>query len=317
MGLNKIPIEPPHPPTIRNVKPQNSELTSKIAAISLAATTVVVVVKLAGAAQSGSISVLGEALQSLLDVLMAGITLWAVRYAAKEPDDGHPYGHGRAELLASAFQMVIAIFTAGVIAWQASLRLLSPREIAPDWGMASMVFALFVNGAMMSYLTKGFAKTGSEMLKSERAHLASDSLASLGVIAGLLLYRMTGQTWIDPAAAILFTVIGALLAFRQLKSVIHPLMDGSLPREEVSAIEAILERHPETRGYHDFRTRTSGSTRHVEMHLLLDDELTFIRAHEVADEIEDELMELLDGAVVTVHYEPYEAEMRKQVTASD
>lgn len=299
------------------MKPDVAQKTSRIAAISLAATTLVVAVKLVGAAKSGAISVLGEALQSLLDVLMAGITLWAVRYAAKEPDAGHPYGHGRAELLASAFQMVIAIFTAGVIAWQAGLRLASPRSIEPDWGMASMLFALVVNGLMMSYLRRGFDETGSEMLKSERAHLASDSFASLGVIAGLLLYRGTGVLWIDPAAAIIFTLIGAALAFRQLRSVIHPLMDGALPKEEVEEIQAMLDRHPESRGFHDFRTRTSGNIRHVEMHLLLDDQLSFVRAHEVADEIEEELKELLDGAVVTVHYEPYEAEMRKQASSGE
>lgn len=291
------------------MKADNQSTASRIAAISLAATTLVVVVKLVGAGLSHSISVLAEGMQSLLDVLMAAITVWAIRYAAKEPDEGHPYGHGRAELLASAFQMVLALLTGGVIVWQAALRLHEPRPIEPDWGLASMIFALVSNSIMMGLLRRGVKKTGSEMLKSEGAHLASDSLA--GVIAGLLLYRFTGLLWIDPAAAIVFTLIGAFLAFRQLRGVLHPLMDGAIDEELQEKIKHVLEAHPEVRGSHELRTRTSGLIIYVDMHLLLDDDLSFVRAHDVADEIEDELKAVLGDSVVTVHYEPFQAEMAR------
>jgi cation diffusion facilitator family transporter len=293
------------------VKAEAKCLASRIATISLIATTLVVAVKLVGAGLSHSVSVLAEAMQSLLDVLMAAITVWAVRYAAKEPDEGHPYGHGRAELLASAFQMVLALLTGGVIVWQAALRLSHPEPIHPDWGVAAMAFALVSNGAMMLLLRHGAKKTGSEMLRSEGAHLASDSLASVGVIAGLLLFRFTGQLWIDPAAAILFTIIGAFLAFRQLRGVLHPLMDGALDKKDLQRIKKVLDTHPEVRGSHELRTRTSGSVRYVDMHLLLDDDLTFTRAHDVADEIEAELKAVLGEAIVNVHYEPFQAEMAR------
>lgn len=293
---------------------ERQRLAQKAAWISLAATCVVVAVKLAGAALSGSISVLAEALQSILDVAMSAVVVWAVKVAAKPSDEDHPFGHSKAELLATAFQMLMALMVAGVIIWQAVPKLWAPTPIRPDWGLAAMAYAVLSNTVVAVWLKRTAKKTGATSLSGEAAHLASDTMASVGILAGLLLYTFTQWAWIDPAAAILFTALGAVSVVKHIYQVVHPLMDGSLPQEEVEKVETILRTHPDVIGYHNLMTRTTGRERRVSLHVTMDDSLTFVRAHELAEEIEDEIVKALGGAWVTIHYEPHHAEMEHRRT---
>lgn len=288
---------------------KGQELAQKAAWVSLAATIVVVAVKLAGAALSGSVSVLAEALQSILDVVMSAIVVWAVRIAAKPSDKDHPFGHSKAELLATAFQMLMALMVAGLIIWQAVPKLWVPNEIKPDWGMAAMGYAVLSNIAVAGWLKGVAKKTGATSLSGEAAHLASDTYASVGVLAGLVLYTLTGWQWVDASAAILFTAIGAVSVIKHIYEVIHPLMDGALPQDEIDKIEQILKEHPDVKGYHNLMTRSTGREKRVSLHVTMDDSLTFVRAHDLAEEIEGEIITALNGAWVTIHYEPHDAEM--------
>lgn len=295
--------------------PSASLVAQRAATVSLVTTVVVVTVKLAAAAVSGSIAVLAEGLQSTLDVALSAAALWAVRVSAKPPDEDHPYGHGKAELLLSAGQMVLVVLTAGVIAWQAALRIHDPKPIQPDWGLAAMAFAVVANGSVVAYLRGKARETGSAALAGEAEHLRGDILASLGVLLGLAAVKATGWAVLDPIVALVFTALGAGFAIRQLRRVLHPLMDGALPAEELAKITAVLDAHPEARGSHNVRTRNAGPMRIVTLHVLLDDDLTFVRAHDIAEQIEDELSRALGGALVTVHYEPYEAETAHRAEA--
>lgn len=287
-------------------------MAQKAAVVSVISTVVVVLFKVVGAMLSGSIAVLAEAMQSTLDVVLSVAALWTIRIAGKPPDDDHPYGHGKAELLLSAFQMTLVVVTAMVIAWQASLRFNDPRPIATDWGFAAMGYSLVANSLLIVYLRRVARDTHSEALASEAEHQRGDVFASLGVILGLLAYRITGWQWLDPIVAIVFTLTGAAFALAQLRKVVHQLMDGALPPEDIALIERVLRDHPATKGYHNVRTRRSGSLRIVGLHVLLDDDLSFVEAHDMAEHIESELSRALGGAHVTVHYEPYEAELIHQ-----
>lgn len=289
-----------------------SRLIQRAATVSLASTVVVVAIKLVAAALSSSISVLAEGLQSLLDVFMSLLVVWTVRIAASPPDEDHPYGHGKAELLTSAFQMILVLVTAGVIVWQATLRLLEPREIVAEYGIYAMGYALVANLCVILYLRRVVKKTASPALEGETEHLRADTFASAGILVGLVVYAVTGWQPLDPLVAIVFTALGAYFALRQLRKVIHPLMDGSLPQEDVQRIEAVLEGHGDVQSYHNLRTRGAGAQRFVEIHVLLDDDLTFIQAHGLAEQIEDDLSRALSGARVTLHYEPFEAETEHQ-----
>ncbi len=285
-----------------------SAKAQRVALISLTSTIIVVGVKLFAARQSGSISVLAEALQSILDIVMSGLAIFALRVAAIPPDENHPYGHGKVEFLASLAQMIVVLGSAGFILVLAYQRLSSPQPVAWDWGVAAMAYTVVANTLVSRYVLRVSRESNSATLRSEALHLRGDTFASLGVLVGLLLVGLTGWLILDPIVAALFTVVAIGMAFRQLQSVIHALMDGALPRGEISALEAALDTHPEVRGYHDLRTRWVGALRHVELHVMLDDGLSFVAAHEVTEQLESELSRAIGGARVSIHYEPYEAE---------
>jgi cation diffusion facilitator family transporter len=286
-----------------------SERAQRAAAISLAATIVVVIAKLAAGFASGAVSVLGEGLQSTVDVLIAFAVLHTLRLAARPPDPEHPYGHGKAELLVSALQMVLILVAAGMILHQAGQRLFAPREIEVDWGLAAMAYAVVSNTLVGWHVSRVAESTNSHALRSEALHLRGDSLASLGVLLGLVGVKLTGWTPIDPLIAIAFMLIVVFGALRGIAALVHPLMDGALPSPEVERVAKVLESHPEVRGYHDLRTRQVGTLRYVELHVMLDDDLDFVRAHDIAEQIEEEIRKAVGGAVVALHYEPFEAEM--------
>jgi cation diffusion facilitator family transporter len=287
-------------------------LAERAAGASLAATCVVVAIKLIGAWLSGSLSVLAEGLQSVLDIAMSGMALWGLRIASRPPDLDHPFGHAKAELLVSLVQLTLAMAVAIVIIVQAFPKLWFPPIIRADVGAGFMAGALAVNAVAIAIVTATARVTGSAALKSEAAHLWSDSWASVGILAGLGAVWVFKLPMLDPLSAILFTSLGAAALVRRLKDVIHPLMDGSLPPEELHTIRQTLDTHPQVLGYHKVQTRWTGRERRLLLHVQLDDRLAFVRAHELAEEIEHDLSRALGGATVTIHFEPYEAEMDHQ-----
>lgn len=282
----------------------------RAATISLASTTVVVAVKLVAAYLSGAISVLAEGVQSIMDILMALVAVGTVRYAAKPPDETHNYGHGKAEVLASLLQMVVILGSGVFILIESYGRFREPQPVAWTWGAGAMVYAMIANFAVSGLVSKVARETDSAALRGEALHLRGDTLASFGVLLGMVLVGLTGNVNLDPIAAIAFTAIAMVAAGRHVAQVVHPLMDGSLPADDVRKLEAVLNDHPQVRGYHNVRTRLVGSLRTVELHVLLDDDLSFVTAHDIAEQVESELSAALGGGLVSIHYEPYEAEMQ-------
>ena len=281
----------------------------RAATVSLVSTVVVVAVKLFAAFKSGSISVLAEAIQSIVDILMSAVAVATIRYAARPPDESHPYGHGKAEVLAGAFQMLVILGSGVYILYEAYRRLLQPQPIHWDWGAGAMTYALIVNLLVALHLRKVAKVTSSTALESEALHLRGDSLSSGGVLVGMLLVGLTGEAILDPVVAAIFTVMAMFAAFGQLRTMLHPLMDGALPAEELRELEQVLNTHKAVRGYHNVRTRRIGAQRWIDLHVLLDDALSFVKAHDLAEHIEDELSRCLEGARVTIHYEPHHAEV--------
>lgn len=299
---------------LESVVPLRS-LQERAAWLSLVATALVVAVKLIAAWASGSVGVLAEGLQSVVDVAVTFGVLQAVRLASLPPDKEHPYGHGKAEVLMSAGQMVVVLATAVFVMVQAYVRLLNPVEIRPHWGMLGMAYAIASNGVVAGYLRRAAVRTGSEALRSESLHLMTDIAACSGVFLGLGLVSLTGIQALDPIVAMLLMIWVMVAGFRHLLQQIHPLMDGSLPPEELAILERELQAHPQVRGYHNLRTRQAGRLRVIELHVTLDDDLTFAQAHDAAEHIEKTLSQALDGALVSIHYEPHESETRHRAEA--
>ncbi|MCW5943935.1 MAG: cation transporter [Fimbriimonadaceae bacterium] len=284
------------------------------AAVSLLATVLVVAAKLVAGFVTGSVSVLGEALQSTVDVFVSATAVFVVRAAAMPPDADHPYGHGKVEILSSFLQMIAIIASSLYILWEAYGRLRHPIPVQVDWGIAAMGYAAVSNTLVSRYLVRVSRKFPSTALEAEALHLRADTLSSAGVLVGLVLVRVTGNPILDPVVAAVFVVVTIGAASVKLRELTHPLLDRSLPIEDVRRVEQVLRAHPETRGYHRLRSRYVGTTRFVDLHVQLDDHLTFVQAHTIAEELEDAISEALGGAGVTIHYEPSIAETAHRLT---
>lgn len=290
--------------------PERSARLRQAASLSLAATTMVVVVKLWAAQASRSVSVTAEALQSLVDIAVALGVLQMVKLASQPADERHPYGHGKAEILMGAAQALLILASAGFILVEAIRRLGKPQEILPPAGIIAISFAIVVDLLVSGYVRKVAEQENSAALRTESLHLRGDALMGAGVLSGLVLVQFTGISWIDPVCAILFTLFVVVGAIKLFSKLIHDLMDGSLPFEDLEKLRQVLRQDSHVKGFHNVRTRSLGTTRYVELHVLLEDTLTFVDAHEHAERIESALSEALGGAHVNIHFEPFEVELR-------
>lgn len=298
--------------SVTSTNTETLHVLERAARTSLLFTTINVIIKLIAGFISGSVSVLAEGMQSSVDVLISFGVLKAIQVSAQPADTSHPYGHGKAQVLLAAGQMMLIIVTSLIIVAQATRRLIHPEAIEVDWGLAAMLISTIINLGVSTHLARLAEKHKSAALKSEVAHLRGDLLSSVGILVGLITVWLTGWKALDPIVAVAFMIYVMASAHRELRALIHPLMDGSLPPEEVAAIERVLTTHPESRGFHALKTRAVGSDRMVDLHVLLDDHLSFVEAHARAEEIEEEISKALGGAIVNVHYEPAEAEKEHQ-----
>lgn len=271
-----------------------------------------VVVKMAAGLASGSISVLAEGIQSLLDVAASAVILVVLRTAAAPPDRSHPYGHGKFENLTSLGQVGVIIGTAGFLLAESLHHWTNPHPVAVGWGAAALAVALVTTFTVSRYLFRVAHETGSQALQSEALHLRGDMLSCAGVLVGLALVKITGQPRVDAAVAAVMSIVVILSALRLMRDTLRPLLDESLPAVEEAAVRRVLDNDPRVLGYHRLRTRRAGALRHMDVHVLLDDHLTFPAAHQVTEEVEAAIRAELPNMDVVVHAEPFEEETRHQ-----
>jgi len=280
--------------------------------MSLTANVFLVIIKIAAGVASGSVSVLAEGVQSSVDVVASALILVTVRVAAAPPDTEHPYGHGKAEHLASLAQMLLILGTVAYLMSAAWHRWLHPSMPRLDWGIAALVVAIATNILVSGHLMRVSKETGSQALAAEATHLRSDMLSCVGVLIGLVLVWITGQPRVDPAVAGIMTVVITITAIKLLRDSVRPLLDESLPSAEEARVREVLDSDPRVLGYHRLRTRRAGSNRLMDLHLLLDDDLSFREAHAITEDVEGEIRRVLPNVDVIVHAEPFHEEQLHQ-----
>jgi len=294
---------------------QRARATTRVAALSVLSNSVLVLAKLAVGIAIGSVAVISEAVHSAVDLVAALIALFAVRAAAVPADDDHPYGHGKAENISGTIEALLIFGAAVYIIWEAGRKLLGDHEVEMlGWGIAVMALSAVVNTIVSEMLFRVARATDSVALEADGWHLRTDVYTSVGVMLALSFIALTGRFapalhahWIDPVAAICVALMIIHAAWRLTISSARDLMDMALPEEEERAIRAVLEAHaPAVRGYHNLRTRKAGSQRFVDVHMLVDPEMTVAASHEVADEVTDAITGRLPRTAVVVHIEPCE-----------
>lgn len=284
----------------------------RVAKLSLWANVFLVVIKIAAGARSGSLSVLAEGIQSLLDIFASAAILWTLRAANAPPDPAHPYGHGKFENVVSLGQMALiflSIFGIWAAAWH---RFLFPQMPQVDWGIAAITLSGAVNLAVSFRVARVAKKFNSSALAAEAIHLRGDLWACLGVLCGLVATHLFGEARLDPVFAAGMSVLAFANALHLMRDVVRPLVDASLDDGDEARIRDVLQLDARVLGFHKLRTRQAGSQKLADVHVLLDDELSFKAAHRVSEDIEDALRRALPNLDIVVHAEPFQEEVAHQ-----
>ena len=284
---------------------------SNAARLSVASNSALVALKLGVGLWIGSVAVLAEAIHSGIDLLAALIAWYAVRVADAPPDADHPYGHGKVESVSGTVEAMLIFLAGGWIVYEAVQGIVSGHRAAtPVWGAAVMGLSAVANWFVSRHLLAVAKAHDSVALEADAHHLTVDVYTSVGVFVGLGLVALTGWHLLDPIVAIGVGLLVVRTAIGITKTAFQPLIDATLPPEEVAAVETAIGADDRVRGYHHLRTRKSGSVRFVDFHLLLDDHLPLCDAHRISHEVKGKVLEALPGAVIEIHVEPYEEELR-------
>ena len=262
---------------------------------------------------TGSLSVLAQAADSLLDLLSGGIILLAVRAADRKEDEDHPYGHGKLEDFAGLSQGIL-IGVAGIgIIYSSIRRILSGAEVQmPEAGIAVMVVSIVVSILLARHLRKTAVETQSTALEAGANNIRADVYSALGVLVGLVLLRVTGLNIIDPILAIAVALYILKIGFDTVRKPFSKLIDARLcPEDEAIIRKSILKHGIEVVGYHRLRTRQAGDRRHIDLHMVMRKNIPLESAHRVCDQIEAEIEKNLPGASTVIHVDPCSDECRE------
>lgn len=284
----------------------NNEKKVKVAYFSVISNTLLVFFKLAVGIAINSVSVLSEGIHSGLDLLAALLALFAVRQSGKPPDERHRYGHGKIENISGVIEALLIFLAAFWIIWEAVQKLIIKTAVeTPGWGIAVMICSGVVNYFISNLLMKTARTTDSVALEADAWHLRTDVYTSFGVAIGLLLLMFTRYYFLDSIIAIVVALLIVKASFDLARKAFLPLIDTSLPPEEEEIIREVIDGYASSYiGFHDLRTRKSGSERHIDLHLVVPRTRNIAMTHELCDDIEEALKERFPGSHVLIHVEP-------------
>jgi len=272
---------------------------------SVAIATFLVVIKLMAYLMTHSVAMLASLIDSLLDVAASCVNMVAIRHALVPADKEHRFGHGKAEPLAGLAQSAFIAGSALFLIVESGDRLFNPRIIEHGTvGLAVMVISMVLTIALVIYQRYVIKKSRSIAIRADSLHYLGDILVNLAIIAALSLSMYLDWYIADPLFAL--GVAGYVLynAWEIVKVSLDQLMDRELPDEDRTRITGIAMAHPDVRNLHELRTRSSGYTTFIQLHIEMDPEITLVRAHAISDEVEAELHRAFPNSEVIIHEDP-------------
>ena len=275
--------------------------------LSLAAAAVTIVLKALAWHVTGSVGLLSDALEALINFAAALLALSMLRLAATPPDARHPYGRFKAEYFASGAEGALIVFAALSIAFAAAPRLAAPQPLdAPALGIALSLIATAVNLFVALRLISVGKRLHSIALEADGHHLMTDVWTSVGVVAGVALVAATGWLILDPLIALAVAVHIVWTGFGLMRRSFAGLLDAAIPAAELAEIEKIFSEYRRRYGveFHALLTRQAGGRRFISFHLLVPDAWPVDRAHSLSEEIEERIRSLVPHAITLSHIEP-------------
>ena len=276
--------------------------------VSIAAAVVTIALKLAAWKLTGSVGLLSDAAESVVNLVAALIALWALTVAAKPPDQKHAFGYTKAEYFSSGVEGFLIIAAAAGIVVAAWERWQTPQPLTDAWlGVGVSVVASAINGSVAVMLLAAGRRLRSITLTADAHHLLTDVWTSAGVIVGIALVALTGWVRLDPLIAAAVAVNIVWTGWRLVRDTGLGLMDSSLPEDERKAVtEALAPFQEQGILFHAILSRVAGRRRFVTMHVLVPGTWTVQRGHDLCESIEAAVRQTLPGSHAITHLEPRE-----------
>lgn len=279
----------------------------KYAWLAIGTAVLTVLLKASAWAITGSVGLLSDAAESMVNLAAAIVALVMLTIAARPADDSHHFGHTKAEYFSAALEGIMVFVAAASIIYLGIDRLLNPRPLESlGIGLGISLTAAVLNGIVGRLLVKVGTRHRSITLRADGRHLLTDVYTSVGVVVGLGLAWLTGWNWMDPVIAILVGVHILVTGYRLIAESSAGLMDASLSPEDNARIQAILDAHTEKGRieFHAVRTRESGARQFMEMHMLVPGEWTVQRGHDAMEDLVEKIVAQFPHMRVTGHLEP-------------
>jgi cation diffusion facilitator family transporter len=256
---------------------------------------------------TGSVGLLSDAIESLVNLAAAFLALSMLRLAARAPDKDHPYGFSKAEYFSAGIEGALIVLAAAGIIATALPRLIVPQSLAmPALGLALSAAASAINLAVAVVLLRAGKMHRSITLEADGRHLMTDVWTSAGVIAGVALVFATGWLVLDPLVALAVAAHIVWAGIGLMRRSASGLLDAAIPQADQDQINDIFVEYSRRYGisFHAVRTRRAAARRFVSFHLLVPDEWSVAQAHRLSEEIEERIRELIEGATIDTHIEP-------------
>ena len=281
----------------------------KTARLSILSNSALIVLKLITGIISGSVSIISEAIHSSLDLAAAIMAFYSVKVSGLPADEKHPYGHGKIENVSGVVEALLIFIASIWIIYEAVQRLEHQKPIeALPVGIAVMLISSIINFIVSKRLYKVAKETESIALEADALHLKADVWTSMGVAVSLSIIWITEYTILDPIVAILVAIFILRESYILLKTAFSPLLDTTLPDEDVETIKMIIRNaSPDQVTFHRLRTRRSGFQKFIDLHLEVPENMSVKESHDICDRIEKEVEEKVNNTEVVIHVEPYQS----------
>jgi ferrous-iron efflux pump FieF len=286
---------------------EDSVVKSSAARLSISVAVFLILIKTATGFLTGSISVWASLLDSAMDVFASIINLYAVRAAARPPDEDHAYGHGKAESLAGLFQATVITASGFFLIWEAIKRIIFPHETkAAGIGIASMFIAVVLSSLLVLRLKRAARKTDSPALAADATHYVTDIFTNAAALFALVVLYFSGWRIADPIFSIAISIYILATAFSVARESVDVLMDKKLPPEVDEQVAEIVNRYKSAGvlGVHDIRTRRSGSFKFIDLHIEIERTKTFEESHDLTVHVIRDIETEIPRSRVQVHTDP-------------
>ncbi len=277
----------------------------KVILLSVFSNTLLVILKLIIGIISGLVSIVAESLHSANDLIASLVAYIGVKKAQNPPDKEHQYGHGKIEILTGTIENVLIFLISIYIIYEGVNKFIHKTQIEfIELGILVMVISGLVNLFLSGFLIKKGRELRSIGIEVDGEHLRADVITSFGVVFALLLLKITNLWWIDPVTAMLVGIWVFFIFLRLLKKLIEQTIDTGISNEQIEKIKKILNEQKEIKFYHKIRTRQSGSTIFIDMHIKVNKNLSVKKSHDITKTIEEKIKNELGDSNVLIHVEP-------------